>query len=293
MKKALAILLSVLLILGVAPAALADEYAKGESRVTIGADLSNSQREQVYRDFGIEQGEVPELTVTNAEERAYLEGIVSERKIGHKAISCAYITVLDKGMGLRIDLYNINYCTKEMYENALITAGITDARVIISAPYAVSGTGALTGIYKAYESITGNPLSDLAKSVGAEELVLTGELSEYIGSEDATAIITELKKILDQTQNMTDDEVRNEIKRIAKENNTTLTDKQVDQLLALCRKLEGLDVAQLQARLVDLAKGVETAGGFVKALGDAFESVKQFFANVGAFFAKIFSRNEM
>jgi len=291
MKRTLAIFLSVLLAMSILPVATyADETFEGESRVTMGADLSASQREQVYRDFGIEQGEAQELTVTNAEERVYLEGKVSERKIGHKALSCAYISILGKGEGLRIELYNINYCTKEMYENALITAGITDAKVIISAPFAVSGTGALTGIYKAYEAITGSPLSELAKAVGADELVLTGELSEYIGGEDAAAIINELKKILDETQNMTDEEVIAEIRAIAKEYNVELTDAQIMQLLDLCRKLEGLDVGQLQSRLVDLAKGVETAGKFVQGLGNAFEGVKQFFANVGAFFAKIFSK---
>ena len=117
--------------------------------------------------------------------------------------------ILDKA-GTSVELKNINYCTKEMYLSALETAGITDARVMISAPYAVSGTGALTGIYKAYEDITGKSLSELAKLAGAEELVLTGELSEYIGSREATEIIRELKKTLDRAQGMTDEEVKEE-----------------------------------------------------------------------------------
>lgn len=52
-----------------------------------------------------------------------------------------------------------------MYKNALATAGITDAKVLISAPFPVSGTGALTGIYKAYEDMTGVSLNDLAKNL--------------------------------------------------------------------------------------------------------------------------------
>ena len=183
--------------------------------VTMGADLTAAQRKAVYADFGIPMGSVRELEVTNAEEREYLEGIVPDKKIGTVALSCCFITVLEKGAGLSVKLHNINYCTEKMYVNALTTAGVTDARVIISAPYPVSGTGALTGIYKAYEVVTGNSLSRLAKEIGAEELVLTGDLSKHIGSNEATQLISELKGILDQTKNMNDEEVRAEIQNIA------------------------------------------------------------------------------
>lgn len=147
-----------------------------------------------------------------------------------------------------MEIHNINYCTEDMYiESALTTAGITDAQVIVSAPFPVSGTGALTGAYKAYEDITGNSLSSLAKSAGAEELVVTGELAEYIGSDDATQMINELKSMLDKTQGMTDDqEFRSEIKNLATMYNVSLTDAQIEQVLSLVRKLEGLDADQLQ-----------------------------------------------
>ncbi len=42
-----------------------------------------------------------------------------------------------------------------MYISALATAGITDARIIVASPFEVSGTAALTGVYKAYEDMTG------------------------------------------------------------------------------------------------------------------------------------------
>lgn len=74
-----------------------------------------------------------------------------------------YITILDDGSGLNVSTKNINWCTEQMYKNALTTAGITDADVKVTAPFEVSGTAALTGIYKAYEDITGNSLSSLAK----------------------------------------------------------------------------------------------------------------------------------
>ena len=268
------------------PTALADE--DGQERVTMGADLTDRQREAVYADFGIEEGSVTELSVTNAEERSYLEGLVPDGKIGSVAISCIYIKTLPAGSGMTVEIHNINYCTEDMYINALTTAGISDAAVIVSAPFPVSGTGALTGAYKAYEDITGNSLSSLAKAAGAEELVLTGELAEYIGSDDATQMINELKSMLDKTQGMTDDEVRAEIKNLAQMYNVSLSDAQIEQVLSLVRKLEGLDADELQDQLVGIAKAAQTANEVGEVTSKVFTDVKGFFASVGSFFSGVF-----
>ena len=293
MKKKIAAVLALLLCLTILPsAAFADEEGEqpveGEERVTIGANLDEEQIAQIYKDFGIERGSVPEIIVTNADERAYLEGIAPERKIGSVALSCIYIKMLPEGEGLRISTNKINWCTSEMYMNALVTAGITDAEVKVSAPFDVSGTAALTGIYKAYEDITGTTLSEIAKAIGVEELVTTGELAEYIGSEEATQIVNELKKILDQTGSMTDDEVRAEIRGIAEAYNVSITDAQVDQLLKLCRSLEKLDVAQLQDKLVSLTKTLESAKKVESKLSEFANGVKNFFGKVADFFARLF-----
>lgn len=287
MKRIIAAALAVIACFALAlPSALAVD--EGEERITMGADLTDAQREAVYKDFGVEEGTVKELTVTNEEERTYLEGLVPDGKIGSVAISCIYIKTLAEGSGLTISINNINYCTEEMYTNALTTAGISDAAVIVSAPFPVSGTGALTGAYKAYEDITGTSLSSLAKAVGAEELVVTGELAEYIGSEDATKMIGELKGMLDVTATMTDDEVRAEIQKIAEMYNVSLSSAQVEQVLGLVRSLEGLDEQQLQTKLEGIAKAAETVNKAQEVSSRVFDSVKGFFASVGSFFTDLF-----
>ena len=247
------------------------------------------QRDQIYKDFSLTPGDVRELTVTNKEERTYLEGLVSERKIGSRALSCSFITILPEGSGLDVTLHNINYCTEAMYKNALATAGITDAKVLISAPFPVSGTGALTGIYKAYEDMTGVSLNDLAKKLGAEELVLTGELSEYIGSEQAAGLLSELKQILDNTAQMSDAEVLEEIKKIAAAYNVDLSDAMYKQVLSLFRKLEGLNEEQLQKELTSLSQKAQKAGQAAKTVQRVYESVKTFFEQAGEFLSNLFS----
>ena len=98
---------------------------KGEKRAVIAADLSENAVEQIYKDFGIERGSVKELTVTNKNEREYLEGLVEDSKIGNVALSCVYIETLEEGSGLDIEINNIKWCTEPIYKNAFITAGIT------------------------------------------------------------------------------------------------------------------------------------------------------------------------
>lgn len=143
--------------------ALAEEIAEGKARVVMGADLDEEQRAQIYRDFSLAEGDIQELTITNQEERAYLEGIAPEDKIGNLALSCVYIRTLEENSGLTITLHNINWCSENMYRNVLVTAGITDANVMISAPYPVSGTAALLASIKPMRMSPGKSWMNLQK----------------------------------------------------------------------------------------------------------------------------------
>ncbi len=289
MKKLLSLFLAVSLLAGLGSAFAID---KGEARAVIGANLTPDQKVTVYKTFGVDQGSVSELTVTNDEERQYLDGLVDSSIIGTRSISSVYLEVLGTGEGLDVSVSNISWCTKEMYVNALVTAGINDARLIVTSPISgISGTAALTGVYKAYEDITGEPLDEIAKLAGTQELVITSELADQIGSYDAVVIVNELKKVLAETAKMTDDEVKAEIKRIASENNISVSDGQVDQLLSLCRSLEKLDPEQLKAKvesLQDTVKKIAAAQSTVQKIG---ESMKTFFEGIGKFFSKLFSKN--
>lgn len=131
--------------------------------VTLGNDLNQQQRQQMLKLFKVEEGTTRILVVTNQEERRYLEGVATEKQIGTRAISSAYIENLQQGEGMSVETYNINWVTEEMFMNALITAGVTDAMVIAAAPFEVSGTAALTGILKAFEELRGEPIDEEQK----------------------------------------------------------------------------------------------------------------------------------
>ena len=174
-----------------------------------------------------------------------------------------------------------------MYIGALATAGITDAKIIVAAPFEVSGTAALSGVYKAYEDMTGNKLDDIAKLVSTQELTITGELAEEIGSMDSASIVSDLKLMLDETKNMSDEEIIREIELIAQQYNVKLTNTQKNQLLTLCRSLEKLDAESLKSRVEevqDTLKKVANAKtqvvGFVEKAKKVVESVSSFFDKI-------------
>lgn len=289
MKKMISFILILTMVLSMGAVAYADTTEEPtQSRAVIGADLTEEQVAAVYNLFGVRRGDAVELKVTNAEEREYLEGYVDSAIIGTRSISCVYVELLGEGAGMDVTTSNITWCTAEMYISALATAGVTDAKVVVAAPFEVSGTAALTGVYKAYEDMTGKKLDDLAKLVSTQELTITGELANEIGSMDSTAIVNDLKLMLTETQNMSDEEIKQQIVQIAGRYNVSLTDKQIQQLISLCRSLEGLDTESLRARVEEVQSTLQKVSdaktrvvGFVEQVKKVVTSIKSFFEKIG------------
>lgn len=286
MKKILSILLACCLLAGAVPALAVDA---GEARAVIGANLTEEQISAVYSNFGVKRGDVTELRVTNADERKYLEGYVEDSVIGTNSISCVYIEVLEEGEGLDVTTSNINWCTSQMYVSELATAGITDAKIIVAAPFEVSGTAALTGVYMAYEDITGETLDETAKLVSTQELTLTAELAEKIGSYDSVEIVNELKLLLGETKNMTDEQLRREIESIASDLGVSLTDTQISQLISLCRSLEKLNPEQLKEKVESVQNTIAKLGQAKETVSNFFEGVKNVWNSIVDFFKGLFA----
>ncbi len=283
MKKIVCIVLCLVTLLTLSVPA----FAVNQSRAVIGADLNPMQADMVYAAFGLKRGDVIELTVTNAEERRYLEGFVDSRVIGTRSISSVYVELLPPGSGMSVTTSNISWCTGDMYISALGTAGITDARIVVAAPFEVSGTAALAGVYKAYEDMTGVRLDDLAKLVSTQELTVTGNLAQQIGSMDSTSIVGDLKLMLNETKNMSDEEIIGVIEGLAGQYNVSLTDTQKRQLVSLCRSLEQLNPDQLKSRVEQVQGTIQKMSEAKSKIVSFAESVKEFMDTFSAFMDKV------
>lgn len=210
--------------------------------VTLGKDLNQDQRKQILDIFDVEEDKTTIIEINNQEERRYLEGVASEAQLGTRTISSAYVELLDDGSGITVDTYNITWVTKEMYQSALVTAGVKDAKVIAAAPFPVSGTGALTGIIKAFEEVTGQELSEEQKKVANEEIVTSGELGEAIGKDKAAKLIKEVKEEVISKAVKDPEEIKRIIIEISGKLDINLNDEQLQSLQKLMEKIGKLDL---------------------------------------------------
>jgi len=280
-KIVAALLLAVLCTANFTVAAKADQVKKV---VSLGANLSEQQKNEMLALFGVNKDDVQILEVTNDEERSYLEGLVSDEKIGTRAISSAYVEILEEGEGIAVETRNITWVTKEMYANAMVTAGVENAKVIAAAPFEVSGTAALTGIMKAFEAATGEKLSDEAKKTANEEIVTTGELAEEIGKDEAASLVQEVKERIVSEKITDPEQIRKIIIEIAGDLNINITQEQINKLADLMERISKLDlnVDNISKQLKNINKGLEKVRetidqnkGFFQKILDA---IKQFFA---------------
>lgn len=284
-KKFLCLMLAVLMAVTAIPTALAD----GEWKVTLGNDLSASQRAKVLEMLEVSEDEVQLFTVTINEEKALLGNLVPAEKIGSRSLSCACVRPLADGDGIRVKTQNITWVSESMYASALATAGIKDAEVNVACPVKVSGTAALAGIFKAYEATSGE-LSEIAKDVAAKELVTTGELGDIIGQEQAAQLIALVKqKILELGYNKAEN-VRPVVIQVAKELNITLTEEQIDTITNLIVTIANMDIdpAELAAQVEKINKGLKDLAETSQKAMSFVESIRDFFNNLVEWFASIF-----
>lgn len=279
--KKMTLLLSLLLLFS------SISFGQKTEVVSIANDLNQTQRQEILDIFDVDENEVRMITVTNQEERKYLEGIAPEEQLANVTMSSAYVKFLDDGSGIEVDTHNINWVTDEMYESALVTAGVKDAKIVAAAPFPVSGTGALTGIIKAFEEATGESISDEQKRVANEEMVVTGELGDDIGNmEEATNLIVTIKEeIIDKNVKDRED-IKQIIIDIAARLEITLNTDQIEELTNLMEKITSLDLDtnqikdQLQNigdKLNELVNENEEVRGLFQRILDA---IRDFFKSI-------------
>lgn len=261
-------------------------YADSDKVVTLAKDIDSAQRKQMLELFKVNEDEVEIIEVNNKEERKYLEGVASEAQLGSRTISSAYVELLEEGSGINVETYNISWVTKEMYANALATAGVKNAKVIAAAPFSVSGTGALTGILKAFEQATGEKISEEQKKVANEEVVRVGELGEEVGKDKAADLIREIKEEIVEKDIKDPEDIKKIIIEIAGKLDITLNTEQIEKIGQLMEKISKLDLDTegIKDQLKDIGKKLDDTlknNEEVKSiLEKILDSIKNFFNSI-------------
>ena len=264
--------------------------------LALGADLSDDQKNIVLSLMGIDPANLANYNVTyvtNAQEHQYLDSYVDSSKIGSKSWSSVVIVKRKKGNGLNISTNNITYCTVGMYKNALTTAGITDADIIVAGPKPISGTAALVGIFEAYEAMTGEAVQDNVVDAALNELVVTGELEASIQGltdQEVEEFIAYIKSLIAE-KGLTDEKSINEaIDEACDKYGVTLSDDERQKIVDLLLKITslGIDLSGLVDYATSLYNSFKNGGsssGIIASIGNFFGNI---FSAIGEFFKNLF-----
>lgn len=284
-KKLLSVLLSVAMTIALAVPAMAnestvitweaeDESEKKEEKpadvappaaaavpyLALGADLTQDQLATVLTLMGLAGQDVSQFNVvyiTNQMEHQYLDSYVDPAVIGTKSLSSVLVRSAESGHGVKVVTQNINYCTEGMYRNALLTAGVKDADVIVVGPSPISGTAGLIGALKAYEAMSGKNVTENAIDTAMNELVTTGELAESSGnSEEIAELVAFIKAQIAGKKLDTREEIDEAVREAVKEYGVELSEDEINQIVDLMVKIKklGLDYNTLLDQAEDLYK---------------------------------------
>ena len=239
-KRALPVAMAIVLGSTAAPLVVRADSSKV---VTLGANLTDSQKNSMYEYFGTSSDKAEVIEVTNADERKYLEGVAPDEQIGTRTYSCSYVEPTTSG-GIQVKVSNLTYVTSSMISSTLMTSGVENCNFVAASPIEVSGTGALTGIMMAYEKATGTTLNDDQKAAATDELVTTGDLANNIGQDKAESVMNDIKKDVIEGGLTDADDIQNAVENAAKDYNVTLTQEQIDKISdvkALKNTLDNID----------------------------------------------------
>ncbi|MBO7674526.1 MAG: DUF1002 domain-containing protein [Atopobiaceae bacterium] len=255
--------------------------------VTLGANLNDQERATVLNFFGLTEADLKNLsvvTVTNEDERAHLASSVDIAVIGDKTYSCSYIQPTTSG-GIYVQTANLTYVTNYMLYNALQTAGVKNCNLVVTAPYPVSGTGALTGVFMAYES-QGQQLDEAKEEVATQELVTTAQLTETYGDGVAEVISDVKDQVISNEQILTDEQIRQVVQGVAASQGLRLTDADLDRIMQLVSHLQQLGydasafdvtLSDFESKLQEVTQKAQEAGGVLDAIGNFFQGIIDWF----------------
>ena len=234
-------------------------FADASKVVTLGADLTDAQKQTMMKYFNVSSDQVQVMTITNEDEHKHLDNIAPQSQIGSRTLSCAYVKPTQSG-GIKVRTANLNWVTGNMIATTLSTSGVKNCEVVAACPMEVSGTGALTGIQMAYEKASGEKLDETKTKLANQEIVTTGELADKVGKNEATTVVNQSKMDVIQNGVQNADEIQNIVINVAEQNNISVSQEIVTtgELADKVGKNEATTVVN-QSKMDVIQNGVQNA----------------------------------
>lgn len=222
MKKLISCILALLLLTTAAFA------VPGDSCVVLGEELTLGETDGIFTALGVERGTAMELALSRPDAETYFSDVPE------KAASVGvFVRIRSGGEGLSLSLSNITGAETAIAA-ALTAAGVTDAEIVAAAPEETGALAILPAVFKAYETLTCQPLDPEAKETAAAALREADALSGELDTSKLEELLGAMTDFFDELAALSDDELRERIRSIAAEHGH---DAQRRADAAACRSL--------------------------------------------------------
>ena len=280
LKKLISCILALLLLTTAAFA------VPGDSCVVLGEELTLGETDGIFTALGVERGTAMELALSRSDAETYFSDVPE------KAASVGvFVRIRSGGEGLSLSLSNITGAETAIAA-ALTAAGVTDAEIVAAAPEETGALAILPAVFKAYETLTCQPLDPEAKETAAAALREADALSGELDTSKLEELLGAMTDFFDELAALSDDELRERIRSIAAEHGMTLNDAQTQQLADLFRKIQSIGGSNFAERVQDLPETVEkireSGESALSTAGTVWDSIRGFFQRVGKTLSAIF-----
>lgn len=258
----------------------------GDSCIVLGEELTLGETDGIFTALGVERGTAMELALSRPDAETYFSDVPE------KAASVGvFVRIRSGGEGLSLSLSNITGAETAIAA-ALTAAGVTDAEIVAAAPEETGALAILPAVFKAYETLTCQPLDPEAKETAAAALREADALSGELDTSKLEELLGAMTDFFDELSALSDDELRERIRSIAAEHGMTLNDAQTQQLADLFRKIQSIGGSNFAERVQDLPETVEkireSGESALSTAGTVWDSIRGFFRRVGKTLSAIF-----
>lgn len=169
---------------------------QGQTLVALGSSLTDSQAQQTLSLLGANDVSSDKIITVNG---SLINEFLADGSTDSTPVySSVAIEPRGEGYGVQVQILtpaNILSVSSKTYQNAAITAGASNVLIKIAAVEPVTGEGALTGVYKLYES-TGQQLSSANIELAQKEISLIETIKVETGLDEA--VINQIQSLIKQ-----------------------------------------------------------------------------------------------
>ncbi|MGL9894337.1 DUF1002 domain-containing protein [Enterococcus mundtii] len=256
--------------------------------VAIGNALTKEQETYTLDKLGI-KGETPIYKTSGTDLMSYIPdgGFTKDWAV----YSSVRMQTLAEGEGITVDIAtpeNITRITAAQYQNAALTAGITDAKLTVASAVPIDGSGALAGVYKIVEE-SGGIINQDRVSVAQNEMDVLSSITEENKDKDGYSDEA-LNKAQEQAKEelaaktadgkeLTQADIQTTVEKALKDNGLedVMTSDQVTEITSLMSEMKDKNIFEDFVKELDLTEASKQIQEKSKGL---WENIKGFFSGI-------------